>query len=272
MSLGKIISALVVSLTLCNPVHAQSGTIGTLLQDLWWNPTESGWGVTVTHEADVMFLTFFVYRADNTPYWVTATLLRATPGTGITFPVSYTGDVYETHGSFYGGAFNAGQTSARKVGTATFTASNNTSANLAYSIDGVTVNKQLERQTLRNLNFRGVYLGGILYGLSNCTVASRNGQTVSDTGPLTITQSGTSISLVADGATGRCTFNGTYSQTGQYAYADGSFSCTDGTSGPFSIYGMQWTAYGMSAGLSGRSQFCQFDGAIGGITGNHFLP
>jgi len=55
---------------------AGAQNLGTLFSDLWWNPAESGWGVTVDHQQDVMFLTFFVYRADNSTYWVTATLQK----------------------------------------------------------------------------------------------------------------------------------------------------------------------------------------------------
>ena len=30
-------------------------------QDLWWNPSESGWGVNVAHQGDILFATLFTY-------------------------------------------------------------------------------------------------------------------------------------------------------------------------------------------------------------------
>jgi len=60
------LASLVVSLSVCGSCLAQS--LGTAFSDLWWNPAESGWGVTVDHQQDVMFLTFFIYRSDGSPY------------------------------------------------------------------------------------------------------------------------------------------------------------------------------------------------------------
>jgi hypothetical protein len=31
-------------------------------QDMWWNPAESGWGVNLTHQGDILFATLFTYR------------------------------------------------------------------------------------------------------------------------------------------------------------------------------------------------------------------
>ena len=48
------------------------GTMATILSDLWWNPNESGWGVTVDQQQDIMFLTFFIAGSNGSPYWVVA--------------------------------------------------------------------------------------------------------------------------------------------------------------------------------------------------------
>src|SRR6476661_2986839 len=86
-------TALLVSLCIAGSCFAQS--LGTIFSDLWWNPAESGWGVTVDHQQDVMFLTFFVYRADGSPYWVTSLLTHTSNSAG---PFAFSGDVYETRG------------------------------------------------------------------------------------------------------------------------------------------------------------------------------
>ncbi len=88
-------------------------------QDLWWNPTESGWGVNVTHQGDILFATLFTY--DNT---VTGTNrgLWLVMSNGARQPDgSYLGDLYRTTGP----AFNAqpftpiGPSNYTKVGTMT---------------------------------------------------------------------------------------------------------------------------------------------------------
>ena len=33
--------------------------------DLWWNPAESGWGLTITHQGNVLFLTI---KATKMPF------------------------------------------------------------------------------------------------------------------------------------------------------------------------------------------------------------
>ena len=78
--------------------------------------------MTVDHQQDVMFLTFFVYRADGSPYWVTATLQKVGFSGLATSPQVFTGDLYETHGPSFGVPFNPAAVTNRKVGTATFTA------------------------------------------------------------------------------------------------------------------------------------------------------
>src|SRR5690349_6413848 len=145
-------AALIVCLFVGGSCFAQS--LGTTFTDLWWNPAESGWGVTVDHQQDVMFLTFFIYRADGSPYWVTGALFRT--GTNTVAPFTFSGDLNENHGPYYGGAFNPSLVGVRKVGTATFTASILSGATLTYSVDGVTVTKSLQRQTLHNLDFSGI--------------------------------------------------------------------------------------------------------------------
>jgi hypothetical protein len=47
-----IISVALAGLT-CGTVSAQS--LGTTFSDLWWNPSESGWGVTLTISRTLCF-------------------------------------------------------------------------------------------------------------------------------------------------------------------------------------------------------------------------
>ena len=235
------------------------GTMATILSDLWWNPNESGWGVTVDQQQDIMFLTFFIAGSNGSPYWVVAILSRTTPGGNIGFPVSFTGDMFEQKGTYYGSPWNAAQASARKVGTATFSASSLNSAALTYSIDGTQVQKELERQTLRLLDFTGEYQGGTY--VIGCT-----GGDILEAGPLSVSHTGNQILIRAH--TNACTFNGTYSQAGQLGSVAGTFTCDKGTSGAWAMTAMQRTATGFTAIQSiGGFGGCT-TGAIGGILVN----
>lgn len=249
----------------CGTCLGQS--LGTTFSDLWWNPSESGWGVTVDHQQDVMFLTFFIYRTDGTPYWVTALLNRSS---GASLPFVFSGDVYENHGPYFGSNFNPSAVGNRKVGTATFSTSLVNSATLAYSVDGVTVTKSLQRQTLRLLDFSGVFNGIVNYTLGNCPVPSNNGQQIVQTGQLTILHSGSELQMLLQTDHGSCTFDGAYSQSGSIgAVSAGRLACSDGTSGTFSLQGLQWTIFGMSAAISAQpAGDCSLAGFIGG-TGVH---
>ncbi len=125
--------------------HALAGT----LSDLWWNPLESGWGVNVAQQNDVLFLTMFVYGADGKPTWFVG------PNTlqqGFLSP-TYTGTLYATAGPVFSGPFNPAAVTNREVGTVTFTAAAGGKASLAYTVDGVQVQKSVERQTWRTIPF-----------------------------------------------------------------------------------------------------------------------
>ena len=52
----------------------------TNYQDLWWTDTESGWGLNITQQSDVIFATWFTYDANGDPLWLSGTA-RRTGGT-----------------------------------------------------------------------------------------------------------------------------------------------------------------------------------------------
>jgi hypothetical protein len=42
----------------------------TNYQDLWWNPSESGWGINLTHQGNTIFATRFTYVDEGRPVWL----------------------------------------------------------------------------------------------------------------------------------------------------------------------------------------------------------
>ena len=79
---------------------------------LWWNPTESGWGIQFVQQANTIFATMFVYDAANSPVWYTATLTPA--GANV-----FRGDLHVTRGPWFGGTFSSSAVGYRVVGTMT---------------------------------------------------------------------------------------------------------------------------------------------------------
>jgi hypothetical protein len=114
----------------------------TNYQDLWWNPAESGWGINLTHQGDVIFATLFTYAADGQGLWLVMSAGRR-QGDG-----SYLGELYRTTGP----AFNAvpftpiGPGNITQVGTMRLRFSNGENGTLEYSVDGVNVTKAITRQ------------------------------------------------------------------------------------------------------------------------------
>jgi hypothetical protein len=253
----KCLQALALVLMLASgPARASSAA--TELTDLWWNPAESGWGVNVILQNSVAFLTFFVYDAAHNPVWYTSDAYL-----GDNFV--WTGKLYQTNGPWFGGAFPPANVTVRQVGTVSFAATGLNQATLTYTVDGVAVIKNVQRQTWANEDYTGNYLGGYSFRNGNCNPASLNGVDEAG-GIMTVTQNGGSLTVALATAGGSCTFAGNYSQTGKLGQVSGNFSCSSSAQGTFTLYEMTPTISGFTGRMVGASQFCQFVGFLGGIT------
>ena len=81
MKAKHILAALALSLAL--PAHAVGRM--TDASDLWFNSAESGWGVNVIQQNEIVFLTFFAYSASRNPVWYSASEMRTDgPSNGVT--------------------------------------------------------------------------------------------------------------------------------------------------------------------------------------------
>jgi len=110
---------------------------------LWWNPQESGWGLNLNHQGDILFGTLFTYDAAGAPLWLVLPAGALQAGTA-----TYSGDLYRTTGP----PFNAepftpiGAANLTRVGTMSVAFQGDDSATLTYSVNGVAVVKSIERQ------------------------------------------------------------------------------------------------------------------------------
>jgi lysyl endopeptidase len=111
----------------------------TNYQDLWWNPSEPGWGVNVTHQGDILFATLFDYDLNGQGTWyVLANAPKTAPGV-------YSGALYRVTGP----VFNANPwtpTTPTQVGTMTFSFSSGNAGTLTYTVNGIQVTKSIQRE------------------------------------------------------------------------------------------------------------------------------
>ncbi len=222
-------------LVFCNSARAVSTS--TDFSDLWFNPSESGWGMNVIQQENILFLTLFVYGTGSTPTWFVASNV-AFVSQNAAGDRLYRGDLFATTGTPFGVTPFVPLTGAnvRAVGTITFTGLAAGSATLSYTVDGVTVNKMLSRQTWAQPNFTlnvaTSYAGAGSAEVSGCTDTSKNEKftTNFNSFALYINSVGSTMRTESREAatSGLCTFQGNnYTQEGRYGKATISGRCTD---------------------------------------------
>lgn len=109
--------------------------------DLWWNPQESGWGISITHHvSNKLFLVWFTYGPDGRPEWIVA------QGGQWTGSASWTGTFYRTSGPPSGGTFDPSQVRSTPIGRATLFFGDADNATLQYEVDGRSGVKNISRQ------------------------------------------------------------------------------------------------------------------------------
>ena len=265
-SIARFGAAFIAAITISVPAFA--GTFSIDYSDLWGggqpNPTEQGWGLNLIQQGDVIFATMFVYGADNTARWFSATL---SPTGGTT---NWAGQLDQTTGSFYGATWNNASVTHNVVGNMTLSFSSANAGTLTYTASGVAVTKQISRFTLRGPNLAGKYLGG---AVATCA-GTVDGVLIYDT--LTVSQTGLSVSMRVDffngnGVQSQCTFNGTITGAGRLSSISGNYSCTSGTQnanvGTFTINNLEASINGFNGDYVGKDQFCQAQNQVGRFGG-----
>lgn len=144
-------------------------------QDLWWaSPagSESGWGINIAQQSDILFATWFIYASNGQPLW-----LVMSNGGKVSEGV-YQGDIYQTTGPAFSAPFTSAPVTVNKIGSATLTFSSMTQGTLAYTYNGVAVTKNITRQTWSYLNTSGRYQVLLKEVRSDCSNPADNGTSV----------------------------------------------------------------------------------------------
>jgi hypothetical protein len=214
--------------------------------DLWYIPAESGWGVQLVQRGAVIFATLFVYGQANVPTWFVSTM--QVTGTGL-----WSGDLFATTGPYFGTVpFKPSNVVATKVGTMTWNGTLDETGILTYTVNGVSVTKNVTRETLVFDDFSGHYFGAIHRVVSGCSAPGFNG-TFENTGIINVVQDSQTQAITVTAfpeVGGTCTYPGTLQQFGQMGEVNGSYSCTDAEAGTFHMYEMQVNPIGFTARLT----------------------
>ena len=116
------------------------------LSGLWWNPSESGWGINFVQRENVVFAAWFTYDSAGRPKWYVA------PHCSLPAPVasgSCRESLYEVNGPiFFGAAFDPYTAHVSSVGTLTLDFMDADTASMEYALEGQTRRVLIMRQAL----------------------------------------------------------------------------------------------------------------------------
>jgi hypothetical protein len=253
----------------CTALHAAS-TYSPDVSDLWWNPAESGWGVNLIQQSDTLFATFFIYGADGRARWLVASDMKG-DGAPTDQPLHFRGRLFETTGPVVTSApFNPAAVVRRDVGDVTFEFVRPNFGTITYTVDGVTVSKQIRRQTWAATDITGEFnVNRVLRPhLCNGPNTANDPVTNEALGTMTVAQSsGPVVRIITHpptAATPTCTYTGTRGQEGRMSDVNGTYTCSDGTSGPFSLSEIEVSQWGFIAHISTNVRGCNMHGTFGG--------
>jgi len=112
-----------------------------IYQDLWWNPNESGWGLNVAHQGNILFITWFTYDNDGKATWFVGSDLEKTGN------ATYSGTLYKTSGPpMTASPWDPSKVTRMQVGSATLTFRDDDNGTFAYTVNGIAGSKAITRQ------------------------------------------------------------------------------------------------------------------------------
>jgi hypothetical protein len=244
--------------------------------DLWFIPSESGWGLNLIQQGNTLFGTLFVYGNDTTARWYVASDMK--PQTAPAGQFKFGGKLYQTTGPFFGAAsFNPANVQVTEVGDIAITFTTGTTGVLVYNVNTTTVTKNVQRQTFVVNSPAGAYQGGMDTITSACGTSSNNGATATFLGYVQIALNAQNVVGMTMNYFGQgnqqatCTFtNGTLVPTGRLAsITGGSWTCAQGgttlNSGTFTITNLDVQVAGLTANIVATDQFCTYTGRFGGL-------
>ena len=125
------------------PTCDQSGASATNFTDLWWKApaaSEAGWGINLTQQDNIIFLSWFTYDATGKGMWLYGSNVTRTSGN------TFTGDLGRNTGNAFNSTpWNATTVHPTAVGSVTLTFTDATTGTFTYTVDGTTQTKPITR-------------------------------------------------------------------------------------------------------------------------------
>jgi hypothetical protein len=245
------------------PLPAQTNALSQNVSDLWWDPTQSGWGVALFQSGTFIYAVVFVYDDSGRPTWFAGHL--DAQGNG-----SYTGPVYSTTGPWFGSpVYVPGLVTRTQVGTMTLTLQGNGAATLTYNVGSQSVTRTVVRQSLTASDLTGTFKVQSTLTASGCSAAGNNG-TTAGTSNFTVTSTGGNNLQIAwqSPSGGTCSFNGSPTQSGRFAsLSNSNYTCSSGETGTMSFSNLSSVNGVFSGQVSGNtnSNGCTYSGGFGGL-------
>jgi hypothetical protein len=246
---------------------------------MWYDPAQPGWGMSLTQQGETIFAALFVYDANHNPQWFVASNIvdMGGPGNFLNGEI-HGGTLYRTNGPTFTMPADTTTLSATPVGTIqiSYTQPTNNLV-IAYTVNGVTVNKTIGPQTWGSNapQLVGTFSGSIsIASISSCPATPMSLQQVQR---MTVQAGATPEAITIFWSTGidtGCSISGTYAQRGQYGTLSGPVMCgpipAPMTSvGTFDITQMTISSTGFSGFLNYTQQTptgsCTVGGSIGGV-------
>jgi len=113
---------------------------GIDFSDLWWNPAEPGWGVSVTQRPNSAVAgTLFIYQASGEPLWLVFADMRWLD------PLTVSGQLFRSRARNFDPSFDPSSVMTRAAGTLRLQFTNRDSGIAEFTIDGVEYRKPISR-------------------------------------------------------------------------------------------------------------------------------
>lgn len=134
------VAALVMAQATCAYTIDTTSVSPSNVTGLWWNSSESGWGATMTQEANIIFVAMYTYDNSAVPVWYVVPNCPIVGG-------GCTGGLYRVQGGTAPTRSWAGAgVIATQVGTMTLAFSDVNNGTMTFTIDGVSGFKSITRQ------------------------------------------------------------------------------------------------------------------------------
>ena len=203
----RLHAALFLLLLASLPAYAQNYT------DWWWNPDQSGQGINVGQEGDLIFVAWFTYDETGAGMW----LVMGGPLTG----TSLVAPLYRTTGPKLGTPFDPTQVVETQVGQGTLSFTDPFDATFNWSVDGKSGSLALVRESFGAPPLSGRFLSDTVgEATPQCNVepgvfAWSDGFTTTDT---------TLVDALLNENQVLTTYSGSLQHAGRWIRSQGSYS------------------------------------------------